>query len=247
MVLSHATSKEHRDTRSSEFKYAPSLNIYAHKIGETHLPCACDQKAEEHRGEWTKLWNHTTKNLGTPKKLHVEVGCNGGHFLLERAKQNTDEFFIGVDWKYKQIYFAAEKSEKRKIDNVFFVRAYAERLAHLFAPGEIDMMYVFFPDPWVKARKLKNRWVNATHLQDIAEILKSGGELHIKTDHPDYFEFMLEEIKKVQNQFEVIFESKDLHAGNPNAHKLTFPEVTLYESVFIKSQVPVNKVVLRKK
>jgi len=39
--------------------------------------------------------------------------------------------------------------------------------------------------------------------------------------------------------------TRDLHAGNPDAKKLTTPEVTLFEPLFIKDGLPIHSIRLR--
>ena len=55
------------------------------------------------------------------RKLHVELGCNAGHVTIEWADRSQStakssgqapDVFVGVDWKYKMIFKAAEKAMK---------------------------------------------------------------------------------------------------------------------------------------
>jgi tRNA (guanine-N7-)-methyltransferase len=50
---------------------------------------------------------------------------------------------------------------------------------------------VLFPDPWPKFRHHKRRFIQARTLDEIARILKFGGELRVATDHPDYAQWAL--------------------------------------------------------
>jgi len=54
------------------------------------------------------------------------------------------------------------------------------------APGALDAIHVFFPDPWPKARHHKRRLVRPGNVALLRERLRPGGLLHCATDWPDY-------------------------------------------------------------
>jgi tRNA (guanine-N7-)-methyltransferase len=242
-----------RSVSSPDFKYTPSHNIYWDKL--MHLPkemeglAYADGHTEEFQGSWRNHFLSTEgKTLADPAPLlHVEVGCNAGHVCLEWAKKNPDQLYVGIDWKFKMIYKLAEKSAKVGVKNLLAFRANADRLSFMFAPKEIDYLYMFFPDPWSKKAQMKNRTADEQWLRGIAPLLSGRGYFHLKTDHAEYYEFIRENISRLTDIFEVIEETRDLHAGNPNAHKLTIPEVTLFERLFIKDGLPIHSIKLRLK
>ena len=242
-----------RSVSNPDFKYTPSHNIYWEKL--MHLPKEMDGLAftdEQTEACPGNLRNHFLSTHELPKSetakltLHVEVGCNAGHVCLEWAKQNSDSLYIGIDWKFKQIYRLAEKSAKAKVKNLLAFRANAERLPFIFAPKEIDFLYLFFPDPWSKKAQQKNRTASIEWLTRVAPLLSGKGYFHIKTDHALYYEFIRENISKLSHLYEVIEETADLHAGNGKAHLLQIPEVTLFEKLFIKDGLPIHSVKFRK-
>jgi tRNA G46 methylase TrmB len=115
----------------------------------------------------------------------------------------------------------------------------------MFAPGEIDFLYLFFPDPWPKKAHWRNRFVTEEMLREIAPLLKRGGVFHIKTDHAGYFEWMEEAIAKAADVWEPFERSADLHRGNEKARELEIPDVTLFEKLFVKDGLPIHSVKLR--
>jgi tRNA G46 methylase TrmB len=131
-----------RSVSAPDFKYTPSHNIYWDKL--MHLPkemeglAFTDGQTEIHRGSWRENFLATRGlELKSKPMLHVEIGCNAGHVCLEWAKQNKDELYIGIDWKFKQIYRLAEKSAKNEVKNLLAFRANADRLTFMFTPKEI--------------------------------------------------------------------------------------------------------------
>ena len=241
-----------RSVSSPEFEYTPSKNIYWEKL--KNLPpdmkglALQDQDTEIHRGNWRKQFRvSSNKEVGSEIPLHVEIGCNAGHVCLEWAKQNPDSLYIGIDWKFKQIYRLAEKSKNFQVKNLLAFRANADRLSYMFEKGEIDFLHMFFPDPWPKKAQKKNRTADQDWLKSIAPLLSQRGVFHLKTDHAEYFEFIMENLAALSDIYEIIELSRDLHANNPDAKLLKIPQVTLFERLFIKDGLPIHSVKVRVK
>lgn len=241
-----------RSVSSPDFRYAPSKNIYWEKL--KNLPedlqgtALTDHDTEAHRGSWRKQF----LKKPDPKDgdlslipLHVEIGCNAGHVCLEWAKRNPDARYIGIDWKFKQIYRLAEKMRKSQVDNLLAFRANADRLPFMFGKGEIDFLHMFFPDPWPKKAQKKNRTADRDWLASIAPLLSGSGWFHLKTDHAEYFDFILENLHSLPETFEILECNRNLHEGNPEAHLLAIPEVTLFERLFIRDGLPIHSVKAR--
>ena len=67
-----------------------------------------------------------------------------------------------------------------------------ELVRRAIAPGSLDAVHAFFPDPWPKARHHKRRLVQPEHVALLRSRLVVGGVLHAATDWPEYAEQMLE-------------------------------------------------------
>jgi tRNA (guanine-N7-)-methyltransferase len=59
------------------------------------------------------------------------------------------------------------------------------------APGSLDAVHAFFPDPWPKTRHHKRRLVQPDHVALIRSRLRTGGSLHCATDWQPYADEML--------------------------------------------------------
>jgi tRNA (guanine-N7-)-methyltransferase len=226
-----------------QYQYPPSRNPYWAKVNELKGRVFSDNNTELYRGLWRQRFADSARHPA--RELHVEIGCNGGHVILEWAAQNPKNAYIGLDWKFKQIFRGAEKSIKRELQNLIFFRAHAERLQFMFAPGEVDHLYLFFPDPWPKNSDWKNRFISVENLRIISKIIKPEGEVHIKTDHAGYFEWMENAIHQTRDLWKIIDRSTDLHKDHPNPASLTIPKVTLFERVFIREGIKINSLKLR--
>lgn len=244
--------KQELDPRSKlpvtdpNYLYPPSRNPYYEKLDALGVSQGfVDSATEIHAGHWRALMPDAAQ-ASARRPLHVEVGCNAGHVILEWAARNPDTAFIGVDWKIKAVFWAVEKAKKRGIKNILFLRAHANRLQHVFGPGEVNELAIYFPDPWPAKSQWKNRWVTATRLTQIANLLTPSGRLDIKTDHPGYFDWMLDAAAQVPGLFKTLQLTRDLHADHPDPTQLRIPEVTLFERLFIQDGVPIQRLHLQK-
>lgn len=226
-----------------DYAYPPSKNPYSRKVKDFPGLVYSDHETEGLTGRWRDSFPESLR-ADPALELDVELGCNGGHVILEWGRAKPGRAFIGLDWKFKPIHRAAEKSLKKGLGNVKFLRAHAERLRFIFGEGEIDRLFLFFPDPWPRKSQWKNRFVRPERLEDAWRILKPDGLFHIKTDHPGYFDWIEESLAQVPGLFRVAERTRDLHAGNPGARDLVIPEVTLFERLFIRSGAPIHSLKL---
>jgi len=228
------------------YLYLPSRNPYWQKIKDLSAGALIDHDTEQFRGKWRALFRSIEPSFpwteNTP--LNVEIGCNGGHVTLGLAAQNPDQLFIGIDWKFKQIYLAQEKAQKRSIRNAIFLRARAERLHYIFDEGEVDTLRLFFPDPWQKKSQKKHRYIRANYFDRAAQVVRSGGAFEIRTDHDDYFQWMLDAHQEASKNWKKEALTWNAHENHPNPLELQIPEVTLFERLFIRDGIPIKKLIL---
>lgn len=237
-----------RSVSKPEFKYARSFNPYWEKLNQLPPEMAglafCDGNTEVNRGKWRESFKASTQPNDF---LHVEIGCNAGHVSVEWARQNPDHRYIGIDWKFKMVHKFVEKIAKSELQNLLAFRANADRLQYMFAPGEIDFLHMFFPDPWPKKAQKKNRTANTEWLKTIAPLLSDRGLFHLKTDHEEYFDFILANLDELKDTFEIIECTRNLHESHPDPRSLQIPEVTLFERLFIKDGLPIYSVKVKTK
>ena len=124
-------------------------------------------------------------------------------------------------------------------DNLHFLRVDARELPDIFAPGEVDGIYLNFSDPWPKARHSKRRLTSREFLASYEKYLKDGGILEFKTDNRVLFDFSVEEFREA-DKWELLRLTYDLHAdpemGEGNV-------MTEYEKKFSALGNKINKLV----
>ena len=124
--------------------------------------------------------------------LWVEIGCGKGKFTVETAQANPEVLVIAIERCREAMVMAMEKARDMGLTNVFFVDMYVANMEGCFAPGEIDRMFINFPDPWPRSKNAKRRLTYRTFLRMYTRIVRDGGELHFKTDNAKLFAFTLE-------------------------------------------------------
>ena len=123
------------------------------------------------------------------RRLEVDLGCGKGRFLLARAAKHPETNFLGIDRMLRRIRKVDNRARRLDLDQIRLLRVEAYyAVAHLLPPAAVDVCYVFFPDPWPKARHEGHRLFNAPFLAALHRALVPNGVVHVATDHAPYFE-----------------------------------------------------------
>mgnify|MGYP006284781029 CR=1 FL=1 len=153
------------------------------------LPLAFGRGLEGGAGHWRQRVAQHNGLAKSYERLVVEIGCHLGKTLIEMAEANPDTLFIGFDITFKRVVTTAQRAKAKGLTNVFVILANAASIGQIFAPGEIDGILIFFPDPWVKkARQAKNRLVDAEFCVRLNGVLSPEGFCWFKTDQKPYFD-----------------------------------------------------------
>jgi len=116
--------------------------------------------------------------------VEIEIGPGRGGFLFERAAVAPDRRLLGLEIRMKWSAIVDERLRKHGLgDRARVLNADArEALARLGPDGSIDAFFLHFPDPWWKKRHTKRLVMNPELLQELARLLRPGGELFVQTD-----------------------------------------------------------------
>ena len=117
-----------------------------------------------------------------------ETGC----FL---AQADEADCLAQADEADRPAQALTSKGRPAALRNLTLLRMDAERLTEVFAPGEIDRIYLNFSDPWPKDRHAKRRLPGRVFLGRYEQILIPNGLVEFKTDNRSLFDFALEEAK----------------------------------------------------
>ncbi len=147
--------------------------------------------------------------FGNNHPIHIEIGMGKGRFIHTMAREHPEINYVGIE-KYSSVLFrAVQKMEEEEQTNLKFLRMDAEDVAKVFGPGEVELIYLNFSDPWPKDRHAKRRLPSREFLARYARILRADGRLEFKTDNRELFDFALEELAPAG--WELIHATFDLH------------------------------------
>lgn len=166
----------------------------------------------------------------------VELGCGKGEYSVGLAQKYPGKNFIGIDIKGARLWKGCSISNKLGLNNVAFIRTKIQNLPLFFAPGEIDEIWVTFPDPQPKSSKESKRLTSQAFLDLYKIVTKPNSIIHLKTDNEPLFDFTLEEIKI--NGHKLIVGIKDLyeHDGFDEVKSIK----THYEKLFSDQGFAIN-------
>jgi tRNA (guanine-N7-)-methyltransferase len=121
--------------------------------------------------------------------LVLELACGRGEYTVALAAMHPDINYLGVDVKGNRMYIGARKALDEGISNAGFLRTQIEKLSDYFEPGEVDEIWITFPDPQLRGSRAKKRLTHPRFLRLYHKILKPTGIIHLKTDSPPLYHF----------------------------------------------------------
>ena len=191
---------------------------------------------EKLKGLWKK------EIFGNDNELHIEIGMGKGRFLMDLATLNPNINYVGIE-KYSSVLLRAiQKQEQLLLPNVKFIRMDAEDITEVFAPAEVDKIYLIFSDPWPKDRHAIRRLPSRQFLGRYDQILRPDGVVEFKTDNKDLFQFALDEVEPAGWNLDAV--TYDLH------HDPVMNEgnvMTEYEEKFSSLGNPIYKYIVSRK
>ncbi len=130
-------------------------------------------------------WNGDVFANAAP--IVLELGCGRGEYTVGLAKSEPQRNFIGIDIKGARMWTGARRVEEEQISNAAFLRCEIENIGHFFAPGEVDELWITFPDP--QMQKVRKRLTSTRFLNLYRTILRPDGIVNLKTDSPFLYEY----------------------------------------------------------
>lgn len=149
--------------------------------------------------------------------LFLEIGMGMGLFLRTFSLLQPEVNFLGLEKNTTVLYKAIKryrnflneskdvatknapqifKAESQDFSqgNLRFLNSDARFLGEYFAEGEVERLYLNFPDPWPKEKNKARRLTSPSFLKIYAQILKPKGFLQFKTDNEDFFLYSLKSL-----------------------------------------------------
>lgn len=131
--------------------------------------------------------------FGRTAPIVLEIGCGTGTSTLAMARAEPDIDVVAVEVYRRGLAQLLSAIDRAEVSNIRLIRGDGvDVLEHMFGPGSLTGVRVFFPDPWPKARHHKRRLLQPATVALIADRLRPGGILHAATDHAGYAEQIAE-------------------------------------------------------
>ncbi len=122
----------------------------------------------------------------------LEIGFGGGEHLVQRAGENPNEGYLGVEPFINGMGKALTMLESEGLKNICLFDEDATLLLDWLPAGSIDFIYLLYPDPWHKKRHWKRRFVNPDNLKRFSRILSPGGQFRFASDITGYVNWTLQ-------------------------------------------------------
>lgn len=172
------------------------LQVPYHKIQQNDHPI---------KGNWNKDF------FKNEKPIVLELGCGKGEYTVGLAKLDPSKNYIGVDIKGSRMWLGAKTATEEEMSNVGFLRTNIEMIAQFFAPGEVNEIWLTFPDPQMK--KTRKRLTSTRFIELYRKLLALDGIVHLKTDSNFQYTYTLEMVKA--NNFEIVKSDDNIYARDP--------------------------------
>ena len=193
-----------------------------------------EESAPSFKGRWRESLFKTPSSTA----LNVEIGPGNGRRFSGMCKGNPDQNFLAVELKYKPLIQTVRRLRRERLNNGRGIRYNGALLDHLFEPLELNNVYIHFPDPWPKRKQGKHRLIQEDFGKKLYPLQRLGSVLEIKTDSMEY----LKQIKKIFQSagYTLREQTEDLHCRSVPRCKGFFQELSQFEALFVKKNVPVG-------
>ena len=180
------------------------------------------------KGRWATL-------LSDCRQVRAEMGCGKGQFTAGVALEAPQALIVALEKVPNAMVTAMERVCREEIPNVRFIDTDVVNIPDIFAPGEVSVIYINFPDPWPRKKEAKHRLTAPKFLAMYWDLLPVGGRIEYKTDQPWLFEWSLEQFQAMG------FELRDV-TWNLHEHGVT-GIMTNYEARFHEQGLPIHRCV----
>lgn len=144
---------------------------------------------QEVKGNWNARY------FKNDSPITLELACGRGEYTVGLARLFANRNFIGVDIKGERIWKGSTWAVEEKLTNVAFLRTQIIAIENFFQPGEVDEIWLTFPDPRPRKRDIKRRLTSPRFIEIYKKLIKPGSYIRLKTDNTKLYEYTLEEIQ----------------------------------------------------
>lgn len=178
-----------------------------------------DQAIELAPQQYAGCWREACSPLlpeehGGYERLHVDLGCGKGAFVVQLAAQQPQTLFVAIDAEPICIAYTAQHAMEAGLANVVVVPAQGSAVKQIFGKGEVDALTINFPTPFPRKKEADKRLVVLERLLEYRRVLSDDATVLLKTDSYPLWRF-------AQTQFELagyqtLWSTDDARSERPN-------------------------------
>jgi|FLOH01.1.fsa_nt_gi tRNA (guanine-N7-)-methyltransferase len=133
------------------------------------------------------------RQFGNSQLVKLEIGFGMGDFLIEMAAREPHSNFVGIDFSQNGILKLLGRIKSLHLNNIRIVYGdVREKIPLLFHDGELETVYINFPDPWPRKRHFKRRLIKPALVKLVTQKLALQGHVYLATDSETYAHEILE-------------------------------------------------------
>jgi tRNA (guanine-N7-)-methyltransferase len=178
---------------------------------------------EKIKGNWDELY------FNNSQPITIELACGRGEYSVGLAARFPERNFIGIDMKGDRLWKGSTLALENSLTNVAFLRTQILDIEAFFLPGEVDEIWLTFPDPRPRKRDVKRRLTSPRFMDLFRKVLKPGGYFRLKTDNTELFHYTLDQLN-MRNDIEDFKYTHDLYSSD--LREECFDIKTRYEEMF---------------
>ncbi|MBC24522.1 MAG: tRNA (guanosine(46)-N7)-methyltransferase TrmB [Phycisphaerae bacterium] len=135
-------------------------------------------------------------------RLEIEIGSGKGTFLAQQASLEPGTNFLGIEWTGEFQRYAADRVRRHGLENVRVLHDDASEFIRYWCPaGIVDVIHLYFSDPWPKSRHHKRRVIQTESLVQFHRVLVPGGLVHVVTDHDQLWDWCVDHVDAASGLF----------------------------------------------
>lgn len=142
------------------------------------------------------------KNIKNTGNLILEIGFGNGEHVRDLAIRNPESIIIGAEPFMNGVAALlsaiTSESDNQILPDYKNIHIWPDDVRKMLNDSDLQFneIWVLHPDPWPKARHEKRRLLNAEFLKLLGAHLTDNGQIIIGTDHWEYFDWIIEQVKQ---------------------------------------------------
>jgi tRNA (guanine-N7-)-methyltransferase len=178
-------------------------------------------------------WHETVFKNSHP--IVIELGCGRGEYTVGMARMHPERNYVGVDKKGARLWRGAKTINEEQIMNAAFLRVQIQQVEAFFATGEVDEIWITFPDPQPQQTRENLRLTAPKFLAMYRNMLSQNGCIHLKTDNKAFYDYSCEAAGIAGAK--IIYSTDNLYRDISDNAILEIK--TTYEMRFLEQGIPI--------